>query len=503
MDLIHNLVLGAGQVFQAGPLIAIVVGTIIGIGVGVLPGLSASTGIALVLPFSFFLGPTTGLILMCALYTAAEYGGAIPAIAVNTPGEPSSMCTALDGYPLAKMGRMKDALWVSLVTSAVGGLIGTFALILFAPGLARFALSFGAAEYVALGFLGLSLAASLSSKNYVKGAVTTLLGLLLATFGQDPLTGSIRFSFGLPEMVEGFNLVPALIGLFAASEVFSELFAAATPEGRIPVEQSKRRMPFSELWALKRATVVGSLLGTIIGVIPGGGATIASLISYSEAKRVSKQPELFGKGSLEGVAASESANNSCVGGALVPTLTLGIPGSGSTAVMLGAFSMYGLHPGPELFRTDTALVYGLFVALIVANFSMLLFGAMGVSVWLYFMRLPKPALMTLVMATCVVGAFAEQNSMWDVGVMLSFGMVGYILKRYDYPVSTVVIGLVLGFMMETNLRRAVLLGGWESFVTRPLAAILLLVAFTTLGYVAVREFKGRKRIQSAGITGTH
>jgi putative tricarboxylic transport membrane protein len=488
----HNLLLGFEQISNWSAMFAIVGGVVLGIGVGVLPGLSASTGVALLLPITWFLEPVTALILLCALYTAAEYGGCITAIAINTPGEPSSMVTSFDGYPLTKQGRMSDALSVSLWTSVVGGIIGTIALITISPILANFAIRFGPAEYVGLGILGLTLAASLSSGDYVKGAVTTLLGLLLSTFGQDPITGATRFAFGVPQLIDGIALVPAMIGLFAASEVFGEFLTTDAELKKTP-KQVMRRMPFSELWALRKVTLLSSVIGTVIGTIPGAGTTIASLIAYNEARRFSKNPDLFGKGSLEGVAASEAANNACVGGALVPMLTLGVPGSATTAVMLGALIMHGIQPGPGLFRTHADLLYGLFVALLVSNVVLLGVALAGVRVWLYIMRVPKPVLMSMIMCICVIGSFAGNNSLWDVGQMIAFGLLGFLLKKFHFPVSTVVLGLVLGFMVETNIRRAVMLGGWEIFPQSPLAMGMIFVAVASAAFVIfTAEQKKRK-----------
>jgi putative tricarboxylic transport membrane protein len=497
MELLANLWIGAQAFAGWEPMLAVVAGVVVGIAIGVLPGLSASTGVALILPFTWFLDPSIALIVLASIYTAAEYGGAIVAIALNTPGEPSAMVTALDGYPMTKQGRMHEALSIALVTSMIGGMIGTVVLILFAPTLAEFALKFGPAEYVALGVLGLTLAASIGSGDYVKGAITTLLGLLLTTVGQDPITGSLRFTFGSNELIEGIDLVPAIIGLFAASEVFTEIAIRDTESAMTQVPQQKKRMGFADFWALRRTTAVGSFFGVLIGVLPGAGTTIASIVSYAEARRYSKKPELFGKGSPEGVAASESANNACVGGEMVPLLTLGIPGSGTAAVMLGAMIMHGLQPGPELFVNNREVVYGLFISLIVANIVMLGIGMMGLSMWLYFMRLPKAALMALIMSLCLVGAYGVNNSMIDVYQMIGFGVVGFIFKRYGYPVATIVLGLVLGFMIETNLRRTVLLGGWESFINQPIALGLLLVACASIFFVVLKEVRANRQTAAA------
>lgn len=492
MMLLQNLLLGFGELMHFGPLMALVVGVIVGIIIGVLPGLSASTGVALLVPFTWFLDPVTAVILLGAIYTAGEYGGSITAITINTPGTSAAVATTFDGYPLTRKGRMGDALTTSIVASTVGGLVGTLALILFAPTLAEVALQFGPAEYVALGVMGLTLAASLSSGDFLKGAISTVLGLLLATAGQDHVTGAYRFTFGFSEMIEGIGLIPALIGLFAASEVFGEFIASSTISETVKPVSAVRLRLRSILWEVRRALPLGSILGTVIGIFPGAGATIASLISYNEARRFSRTPEEFGKGTLEGVAAAESANNASVGGALIPLLTLGIPGSGTTAILLGALLMHGLQPGPELFRNAPNLVYGLFVALIFANIVMLILGLAGVRFWLFVMRTPKPYLMTIVMSLCVLGSFGVNNSIWDVGQMVAFGFLGFLLKRFNFPVATVVLGLVLGSMIETNLSRSILLGGWGIFLQRPIAVILLLISVGSMvgaGYKQLRTVR--------------
>lgn len=496
MDLLNNLAHGFSLLMGLTPILVIVIGVAVGIAVGVLPGLSASTGVALILPFTWALDPAIALILLAAVYIAAEYGGSITAITINTPGTSAAVATTFDGYPLAQKGELGRALSISIFASAFGGIFGTVVLVLFAPTLAEVALGFGPAEYVALGVLGLTLAASLSAADYLKGGLATLFGLLLATIGQDPMTGAYRFTFGSPNLVAGIGLVPALIGLFAASEVFSAVMGSNAV--RKQAQNARGRMPeWRLLWKLKRVMLQSSVIGTLIGIVPGAGATIASMVSYNEARRFSRTPEEFGKGAPEGVASAEAANNSSVGGALIPLLTLGIPGSGTTAVMMGALMMHGLTPGPELFSQDKDLIYSLFASLAVSNIVMLIMGVAGIGFWLWVVRTPQPYLMTAVLGISIVGSYAVENSLSGVWQMIIFGLIGFFLKRYGFPVATVVLGLVLGFMIETNVRRAVLYDGWGIFIDRPFAAIMLALAVISVGFAVHKSIRQGKEAGAA------
>jgi len=362
MEILSNLLNGIILVANWMPLLMVVVGTILGITVGVLPGLSPAMGVALLVPFSYGLDPLNALILLTAVYAAANYGGTITAIAINTPGTPSAIVSTFDGYPLTQQGQPGRALGASVIASTIGGIFGTLILIFFSAPLAKAALSFGPPEYFALAVFGLTIVSSMSSGNWIKAFIATLFGLLLNTVGMDPFTGYPRFTFGLAELSDGFSFIPALIGLFALSEIFLSM-----EKTNVVADLFKKvsgKMPgVKEMWGMKRVITQSSVLGTIIGVIPGAGATIAAFISYNEARRTSKHPEKFGKGALEGVAASGAATSGSVGGALVPLLTLGIPGSASTAVLIGALMLHGLTPGPELFKSDANIVYGLFASL--------------------------------------------------------------------------------------------------------------------------------------------
>ena len=351
MEMLNALGMGLQNLAGFGPLAAVAAGVIVGILGGAMPGVSPSMAVAILLPFTFGMSPTMGLVMLCAIYLASNYGGSITAVTINTPGTPSAVVTAFDGYPLAKMGRAGDALGVSLVASVVGGFVGIIILICFSAPLAKVALKFWPAEYFALAILGLTTVASLGGGKWLESLIAVLLGLLLNTVGLDHVSGVSRYTFDIIRLYDGFSFIPALIGFFALSEVFTNVeegnfqaFQSVTQDGRISAWPSLKTY-LSLKWGMLRAGV----LGTIIGIFPGAGGTIASFIAYDVEKRLSKHPEKFGEGSLEGVTAAEASNSSSVGGALVPLLTLGIPGSASTAVLIGALMIHELRPGPELF----------------------------------------------------------------------------------------------------------------------------------------------------------
>jgi putative tricarboxylic transport membrane protein len=478
-EIINNLGGGLANIFDWYHLIIIAVGVMLGIMVGVLPGLSPAMGVALLVPFSYGMPPLDAMILLVSVYSAANYGGTITAIAINTPGTPSAIVSTFDGYPLTVKGEPGRALGTSLVASTIGGLAGTIVLIFFSAPLARAALSFGPAEYFALAVFGLTIISSLSTGNYIKAFIATMIGLLLNSIGMDPFTGYQRFTFGSAELVDGFGFIPALIGLFALSEIF--LSIERSPKIVSTLKKISGKMPgIKEIYQIKRFILQSSLLGTIIGVVPGAGATIAAFISYNEAKRTSRHPEEYGKGSLEGIAASGAATSGSVGGALVPLLTLGIPGSAATAVLIGALMMHGLAPGPELFKDNSAVVYGIFASLIFAYAAMFFIGYAGNSVWIRIISAPKAVLNPVILAIAFIGSYAVGNSMFDVWSCFGFGLLGWLLRRYDFPTAPVILGLILGFLAETNFRRALIMGGGGIFFTRPISLVLLILALVSL-----------------------
>lgn len=493
MDMLHALGAGMANLAGIGPMLAIIAGVIVGILGGAMPGVSPSMAVAILLPFTFGMTPTMGLVMLCSIYLASNYGGSITAVMINTPGTPSAVVTAFDGYPLAKKGLAGYGLGVSLVASVMGGFVGIIILICFSAPLANVALKFWPAEYFALAILGLTTVASLGGGKWLEALIAVLLGLLLNTIGLDHVSGASRFTFDILRLYDGFSFIAALIGLFALSEVFTNVEAGNfKPFGEGGEEEKISEWPSIKTYlSLKWGMLRAGVLGTIIGIFPGAGGTIASFIAYDVEKRLSKHPEEFGKGSLEGVTAAEASNSSSVGGALVPLLTLGIPGSASTAVLIGALMIHELRPGPELFTKHPEIVYTLFSSLFVANFALLIFGALGSRIWIKVTRVPKTVLYPMIFAFSIVGSYAVRSSVFDVGVCLGFGVVGWLLNKYKYPSSPIVLGLVLGTLIEMNLQMTLLMGGPEMFFTRPLSAVLLALAALSLAAPMLRTLKKR------------
>lgn len=493
MESLRLLLDGFEYVAGPWPLLAVVAGVAIGLLVGAMPGLSPSMGVALLVPFTYSMSPTLALVLLAALYLAADYGGAITAVTINTPGTPSSAVTAFDGYPLTRAGKAGVALGMSLVSSTVGGLFGTLILIFFSVPLAKIALSFYPTEYFALAVLGLATVATVGGSSsdrtvIVKSLVAALLGLVLNGFGTDPITGVGRFTGGIAGLADGFSLIPALIGLFALSEVMVQVEDGEAVE-HLPSPADSMWPRWRDYWQVRGVILVSSAIGTLIGILPGAGATIASFVAYDVARRMSRQPEQFGRGSVEGVAAAEAANSSCVGGSLIPMLTLGIPGSASTAVLLSALMIHRVVPGPQLFQKRPEIIYGLFASQLVANFVALVLGLVGCRLWVRVTEVPRQVLQPLIVATALLGSYAVGSSLLDVACCLGFGLLGWLLRRNGFPVAPVVLGLVLGRLIEVNFRQAMLLGGYSIFLDRWPAMVLLALAALALLSPVLRRNK--------------
>ncbi|MBY5945038.1 tripartite tricarboxylate transporter permease [Photobacterium rosenbergii] len=476
----ENIALGFSTIATFPAMLAIISGVVIGILCGVLPGLSASTAVALMVPFTFGMDPVVSVLLLVSVYLAGEYGGSITAIAIGTPGTPAAAATMIDGYQFTKRGEPGLALTTSVVASSVGGVIGALVLFAFSEPLAEVALSFGAPEYFAMAVFGLTIIASLASDNLTKGFIVMFLGLFLKSIGLDPFTGEERLTFGIPKLMDGISFIPALIGLFAMTSVFTGIEKAmATTKS---VKLSFKMPKIKRLLGMWKVYLHSSLVGSVIGVLPGAGATIASFICYNEVKRFSHKKEQFGKGCLEGVAAPESGNNAVVGGSLVPLLTLGIPGSATAAVLIGALMLHDIQPGPLLFQTNGEIVYGIFAGLIVACLVQLVVGLLGVPVWVKVISAPKALLLPVIAAISVVGSYGYNNSMVDVWVMFCFGLLGYLLKKFKFPVTPIILALVLGGILEENFRRSLMMsdGDLTIFVSQPISATLLIMAVLSL-----------------------
>ncbi len=494
MELLTNLANGFGLLAGIPQIVAIIMGVILGILAGAMPGLSPSMGVALLVPFTYKMDPSVALILLASIYIAANYGGSITAVTINTPGTPSAVVTSFDGYPLTRQGKAGVGLGTSLVASTVGGMIGVIILIFFSIPLAKLAVKMHPAEYFALAMFGLTTVASLGGKNWAKAFIAAMFGLLINTIGIDPISGVSRFTFGFFRLYDGFSLIPALIGLFALSEVFLRLEEHKFARRGVKAEFKKETWPsIKDYWKLKWTIFRSSVIGTLIGIFPGAGATIAAFLSYDVAKRSSKHPETFGTGNPEGVAAAEAANSSSVGGAMVPLLTLGIPGSATTAVLIGALMIHDLNPGPLLFKTNPEVVYSLFASLLVANLVMLVLGMWGSKLWIKVTSIPKNVLYPMIIAISIIGSFAVNYSFFDVASCIGFGIIGWLLKRYGFPVAPIVLGIVLGKLAEENFRRAVIMGGYSVFFTRPASVVMLLLAVLSFSYPLIKTYRERKR----------
>ncbi len=489
--MLENWILGLNQLTQWQVLVAIIFGVGMGIVVGAMPGLSGVTGVALMIPFTYVLSPIVSVVLLVSLYSAAEYGGSITAITINTPGTPSAAITALDGYPLTQKGQTGRALSLSITSSVYGGLFSTVMLIVFSIPLAQVAIAFGPVQYFALGVFGLSIIASLAGGNWLKGVIAALIGLLLKTVGSDPLTGAFRFTFGWPPLWDGVAFVPTMLGLFAITEVLIIIESGAKSRLIKGAAFSTERMPWREIRGLWKCMLRSGVIGTVVGIIPGAGAVMGSIVSYNEARRFSKKPEEFGHGSLEGVCAAETANNGVVGGALVPLLTLGVPGSGSTAVLLGALMLHNVAPGPLLFSKHPDIVYGIFISLFLANIVMLVFGLVGVRFWLKVVQVSPAVLAPLIFGVAFIGAYCVGGSVGDIVVMVVIGLMGYVMRKFKLPLVPVVIALVLGEMVEISFRRALIISGGSFlvFVKDPISLGLLIVAVLSIAYAIIRDVR--------------
>lgn len=474
---------GIETALQWHVLIFILLGTAVGLMLGAMPGLDATTGVALLLPVTYVLAPIQALLFFVSMYAAGVFAGSITAILFRIPGSSEAIMTAIEGHQFTVRGEASKALSVAIICSVIGGLIATVALFTLTPVLASIALEFGPAEYFALGLLGLSCIAAVSTANPLKGALAALIGLLLATVGIDQITGVKRFDFGFTSILGGIPFVPAMIGLFAASEVYRRI----VQRDLVLVSEvtgSGARFKLSELKILKklRWTVLrSSVLGLFVGILPGAGATTAAILAYSAEVRLNRDKTGWGRGRIEGVAAPESANNAAAVGAMIPLLSLGIPGSATTAVLIGAFLIHNLQPGPFLFLNNPDIAYALFGGIAITNLAVLLLSVIFIPLFARLVRLPYPLLATSILTVSVIGSltFGDVNS---VVVMLAFAVLGLVLEAADYPLAPVVLGMVLGPIVETSLRRALLMEGMDltAVVARPLAGTLLLLAIAFL-----------------------
>ena len=480
-------------VFTPSILFMICVGTVAGIVIGALPGLTATMGVALLVPLTFGRPPLESLSMLMGIYCGAMYGGAISAILIRTPGTPAAAATVMDGYPMAKRGEAGRAMAMALFASFFGGVVGALIMTFASPFVSSVALEFGPVEYFGLAIFGLSVIISISGRSLIKGMMSAFFGLLICTTGFDPISGYPRFTFGLVEMMEGPPFIPTLIGLFAVSEVFNEVQKDGVVQ-QVKAKLDQYLPSWTDIKYCFKELCRSSIIGTIIGAIPGAGGDIAAFISYGEAKRASKNPERYGHGEIEGLAASECANNSCSGGAMIPLLSLGVPGDAVTAVLLGAFVIQGLQPGPMLYKEHMDIVYQIFASMMLAQFAMQFIGMAGIQLFARVIMVDRAILTPAIFVLSCVGAFAMRGNVFDVYCTLFFGILGYVMMRYDYPLSPILLALILGPMAEANLRRALVIsnGDFNILFSRPIAVGLMILAVISL----VLAIRGHKKVEA-------
>jgi putative tricarboxylic transport membrane protein len=481
MDIFQSVLYGFQVALEPLNLVYCFFGVLIGTLVGVLPGLGPAAAIALLLPATFKVTPVSATIMLAGIYYGAMYGGSTTSILVNIPGEAASVVTCLDGYQMARRGRAGPALGIAAFGSFIAGTFAVVALSVVGPYLAKIALKFGPPEYFALMLVGIMVLTFLTSGSMVKALMTAAVGLLLAGVGMDPISGKYRFTFNLHILFDGVGLVPVVMGLFGVAEILSNL------ERRISRDVVKARIgslwPSREDWLASKGPMArGTLLGFFVGTLPGGGAVISSFASYALEKRLSKHPERFGKGAIEGVAGPEAANNAAAGGAFIPLLTLGIPPNVILALLLGAFIIHGLQPGPLLMTQNPDVFWGIVASMYIGNVMLLVLNMPLIGMWVQVLKVPYPLLFPLILMFCIVGVFSSNAAVFDVFVMVLFGAIGYLMRKFGYEPAPLVLAFVLGPLLENNLRKALILsrGDFWTFVERPISGTCLLLAAVML-----------------------
>lgn len=491
----ETILAGAAQAFSIECVLLIVGGVTIGIIFGAIPGLTAAMGLILCLPLTFTMTPLNGISLLCGLFIGGISGGLIPAILLKIPGTPGSVATLFDGYPMAMKGEAHKALGAGILFSFLGTLFGVAVLVFCAPMLADFALRFTPFEYFAVTFFALTLIASLSSGSMLKGFISGVVGIAIGMIGMSPVGGIQRFTAGTVELQGGFAMVPFLVGLFAVSELFQNC-----AQGFTPLAMDSKRVvlkgfgiSLKEFLRNLKTFAIASPVGTAIGILPGIGVSTASIMGYMVAKNTSKHPEKYGTGIVDGVIASESANNACIGGALVPLLALGIPGDTVAAILLGALIMNNVQPGPLLFMTQGTLVYGIFTSLVIASFCMVIIELFMIRFFVRLIQTPKNILMPLVIVMCMVGAFGVNNRAFDVWSVLLFGGLGFVLHIFKFPLQPAVLGFILGNIVEMNFYRALMAskGSYLPFITRPISAVFIITGVLFILYPIVKPMFGK------------
>lgn len=496
-----QIFIGLEQILQLQNILLMIVGLIIGIVIGAIPGLNVPLAVALALPFTFSLPPLAGISMLIGIYKGGTYGGSIAAILINVPGTPAAAATALDGNALARQGKAGKALKLSIYASIFGELVSDLVLIIAAAQVAKIALSFGPPEFFALGLFALTIIGLVSGSGLTRGLIAGAIGILLSMVGIDPIEGEVRMAFGIYELTGGLKFISLIIGAFAISEAlvqveksvlktadFEVLKISDNPEdNRVSREDFKKVLP---------AMLRGTPLGVFIGAIPGIGSSIAAFLSYGVAKKFSKEPEKFGNGAIEGVAASESANNAVTGSTLIPLLTLGIPGDVITAIMLGALTVHGLIPGPTLFTQQGDFISALFIGMLIVTCLHFVVAMIGLPLFIRAVRVPRGVLFPMVIVLCVTGTLVATSSIFDVFVMLGFGFLGYLMVKFGFPIAPMLIGFILGPLVEVSLRQSMILSdnSISIFFTHPVAAafiVLTMIVVVSVGWQRYKELKNQ------------
>lgn len=494
------------QVLQPSVILFLCLGVLIGTVIGALPGLSATMGIAIMTPITFWFEPANGFAMLMGLWNAAIFAGGISAILVNTPGTPASITQSFDGYSLYREGKGGLALGVNVIYSFLGGIFSTLCLILFSTPIARFTVSFGPAEYCMLALFGLSMMVAVSGGNMLKGLILGALGILLSCVGLDPILSVRRFTFGRTDLLGGISFIPVMIGMFGIGEVFHQIFTHRVAEQEKELEARKVNLALGRVLpsakqakALVFPSFLAAVQGTVIGAIPAAGGDIASIIAWGNARKMSKHPEEYGKGSLEGLAVSSTANNSVIGGAMTTMMTLGIPGDAVTAILIGSLTMYGMQPGIKMFTENVSFTAQIMLLMLLANVVFLFFGLATAKVSARVLNVSQPTVWTAVSILCVVGSFALNNRFFDVLVMFLAAILGFLFKVGNFPSGPFVLGLLLGSMLESNMRRALVMshGSWATFVTRPVSGVLFVLILFTFCWPFIKGQIDKRRAAKA------
>lgn len=500
IETLQSLWGGCLVMFTPYNLLVILLGSMVGTVVGALPGLGPSAGLALMIPLTFTMNPSAGLALLMGVYMGCMFGGRITAILINTPGDAPAIVTCMDGYPLMQQGRGGFALGISAISSFLGGFFGIAVLVFLAPTIADLVINFGAPEYFMLLLMGLCTIALLAGDSIIKALLMTVVGFVIGLVGCDFVSGYTRFCY-TPELLEGIDFVVVIMGMYGIGEVLYNV------EHQVHLDLGKPNFKLSEyiptrkeLKQVSMPMLRGSLIGTAIGILPAAGGTIATFLAYATEKKSSKDPSRFGHGAPEGLAAPEAANNASVGGALVPLITMGIPGSGGTAILLGVFIMFGMRPGPLLMTESGDIVWSMISALLIANVFLLITNLLLIPLFVNAIRLVEKNLSVLVLALCCVGAYALNYSFFNVWLMLLFGLFGYMTKKFKMPTGPLILSVVLASSLESYFRQSLMLskGSYSIFVTRPVSLVILLLILGTLVYSIIsKQIKKRKKAAAA------